>query len=100
MLDSRSSPRALTLRTAQILGDGSAEPIACAILDITNDGICVLVADAVAVPDRFFLRVDHDGWSRPCAVVWRKHHRIGVQFPRAAASTSASTPRITQKIMD
>jgi hypothetical protein len=87
MLELRRCPRGLTFRTAKIIRDHPAEPVDCAVLDISEDGTCVMVADAAAVPDRFCLQVDYDGWSRVCRVVWRKQHRLGLRFVADAAAT-------------
>ena len=94
MLESRKNPRALTFRTAKVIFDGAAEPVDCAVLDISESGTCLLVADANVVPDNFVLQVDHDGWSQICRVVWRKQHRVGVRFVNHDAMIS-SAPQVS-----
>lgn len=84
MMELRRHPRMLTLRTAKIVGHGAKDGIDCAILNLAQDGACVLVADADALPDAFHLQVDFDDWARHCRVVWRERHRAGLRFTGAS----------------
>jgi hypothetical protein len=85
-MELRRRPRVLTFRTAKIVGHGAQDGTECAILNLAQDGACVLVPDAEAIPDAFHLQVDFDNWGRDCRVVWRCRHRAGVRFTDASGS--------------
>lgn len=60
--------------------DGSAVEF-CRLLDISDGGARLEVANAEALPDNFTLLLSYDGrMYRQCAVVWRSQGSVGVEF--------------------
>jgi hypothetical protein len=82
--DQRRHMRRLTLKTATI-SDGSGA-LDCAVLNISADGACLLVADAGLVPEVFELRIDGVPGCRSARRVWINAHRVGVHFVSATKS--------------
>ena len=79
-MDKRDRQRLLTLMTGQIISERISFPLACAILNISDVGACVLVPDAAVIPEVFTLVMDKTGSSRACSVRWKSKNRIGVSF--------------------
>jgi len=77
----RKSKRREVWNGARIaLRDGST-PKACRMLDISDGGARLEVANADALPDHFSLLLSYDGrMYRHCAIVWRSETTIGVEF--------------------
>jgi hypothetical protein len=82
-MERRVHPRLLTLRTAKIIGDDTAAPIDCAILNESKFGAALLVPSIPAVPEQFRLVIDPHGTVRACRLRWRAGNRIGVCFRNA-----------------
>ena len=80
MDERRKYPRALSLKTGKIVSDILAEPIDTAVLDISEEGACLLVPDIADVPDSFHLVIDPGNRKLKCEVRWKNGFRIGVHF--------------------
>ena len=80
MLEQRAAPRELTLKTGKIVIGNDAAAIDCAILNIGNNGACILVPDATKIPTTFLLELDFSKMVHSCCLVWAKRHRVGVRF--------------------
>lgn len=82
--DQRRAPRHLVFATAKIVDpwspDGPSAGAECAILNLSTSGACLLVENAVTVPERFTLRADSGRLEARCTVVWRNRHHVGVTF--------------------
>jgi hypothetical protein len=89
MKESRKLQRKLTFRTGMVLGDSAAPPIVCLVLNESDDGLCILVADAAVVPDCVDVTFDHDGSTRKCCVVWRDKYRVGLNLVDRPGSSAA-----------
>jgi hypothetical protein len=76
--DNTRTPPAVDTGTIKIR-DGMAS-IACAILDFSDNGACILVSDGAAIPAAFLLSVDGTKATHACVVMWRTRNRIGVHF--------------------
>jgi hypothetical protein len=50
------------------------------VLDFSPKGARLEVAVGLEFPDRFNLRLEGDGITRGCRVVWRRENRLGVEF--------------------
>jgi PilZ domain-containing protein len=80
MRERRTDTRVLTLKTGKIVsGEGVAE-IETALLDISENGACLLVPDVAEVPDKFQLVLDRHPEAHQCEVRWRSGYRIGIRF--------------------
>ena len=79
MSECRKQPRALTLKTGRILVNNQLWAIDCAVLNISDDGACVLVESAAEIPDAFVMITDHDGMNRACTVAWKAKPIISAQ---------------------
>jgi hypothetical protein len=80
MSDLRKHPRQLTLQTAKIFIDSHSPAIACAVLNISDGGACVLLPTKTYVPSFFDLAMDHNSSLYECRVAWRHGDKIGVAF--------------------
>jgi hypothetical protein len=53
----------------------------CVLSDVSETGARIAVEDSKTVPDRFVLLLSGNGSARrPCNVVWREPHQVGVRF--------------------
>ena len=74
----RVRPSGLVSKTATIIIDAKQPSIGCTVIDISAGGACLEVANPERLPKRFGLL--HGKTKKSCLVMWRRHHRIGVQF--------------------
>jgi hypothetical protein len=86
MLDRRTHPRWLTLKTGKIVGADDARGIDCAILDLSDGGARILVGDPTEVPQKFLLKIDRTRTVYICERVWTDGNRIGLSCHLATAS--------------
>ena len=93
MLNLRTQPRELTLKTAKIKCEATNSVILCAILNINDAGACILVSDQTDIPETFDLTIDPIGSNYTCRVVWRSDNRIGVSFQPPTGDPSATLGR-------
>ena len=80
MSDLRKHPRHLTLQTAKIFIDSHSPAIACAVLNISDGGACVLLPTKTYVPSFFDMAMDHNSTHYECRIAWRYGDKIGVAF--------------------
>jgi hypothetical protein len=77
--------RALTrttifLKQARLLFSNEVGPIWCGVLDITNAGAGVRLANLELLPIDFDLSFDNFRTVRKCRLVWRKNSFLGIAF--------------------
>lgn len=89
----RKQPRVLTLKTANIKFETMESTIPCAILNISDAGVCILVSDPAEIPETFDLTTDPSGSNYTCRVAWRSENRIGVSFQPSTRDPSATLGR-------
>ncbi len=87
--DKRGKARKRILKGARIVFNGRASTLSCTVRDISEKGARLRVAQGQAVPSRFDLLIDTDGFEAPCKVAWRKGEDVGVTF-EAPPTVSAS----------
>ena len=58
----------------------NAAPMPCAILNFSATGANLRAKELARVPNNFHLRLEHEGVSANCKVVWRSGTEIGVEF--------------------
>lgn len=75
----RRHPRELTLKTATLQFEGSV-PIACAVLNVSKTGACILLSSTEGIPDSFDLIMDPGGPTHTCSVAWRSKFKLGVWY--------------------
>jgi PilZ domain len=92
MSELRKHPRHLTLETAKIFVDSQSPPIACAILNISAGGVCILLPSHAYVPGFFDMVMDRDGTLHECRIAWRDGDRIGVSFSVSALARAKTAP--------
>src|ERR1700730_16471428 len=80
MVEARTHPRHLTLKTAKVVFDDVSPPIDCAILNISDGGVCILVPRFAEIPNVFHLVIDPNGMTRLCSVRWKSENRVGLSF--------------------
>jgi PilZ domain-containing protein len=78
MDEHRNAARKRVLKAGTI--EFSGETIPCTVRNISDSGAALEVTTVLWFPDRFTLRIESDGSSKPCHIVWRKEKRIGVAF--------------------
>lgn len=91
MLERRTHPRSLTLKTGKIVGAHGADNLDCAILNISDGGALVLVSDPTAVPQTFLLEVDPTQVVYVCERMWIEGKRVGLSC-RPAADSAQGEP--------
>jgi len=74
----RVRPSGLVTKAATVIVDPKKPGIPCTVLNISAIGASLEVADPERLPKRFALM--HGKTKKSCLVIWRRHHRIGVQF--------------------
>jgi hypothetical protein len=79
----RRHPRSRVLRRAQIVFRGGHVALGCVVLDLSAGGARLKVANWLAVPDTFELRLDN-GPARLAEVRYRDMALTGVSFRDAA----------------
>lgn len=79
--DRRRARRQVLGYGARVLsGDGAFE-VPCVILDVSERGARLRVADAATVPEEFVLALAPScSARRTCVVAWRKAEQVGVLF--------------------
>ena len=85
MLERRTNPRSLTLKTGKIVCADRARDIDCAILDLSDGGARILVSDPTEVSRKFRLNVDRMDKVYICERVWTDGNRIELSCHSAAA---------------
>jgi hypothetical protein len=86
--DLRRRPRELTFRTGKIRFNKLAADIDCAVLNVHEEGACLLVPDGNRIPENFELAIDGEPVVHTCRVVWRSGHRLGVSLQSTAPRAS------------
>lgn len=74
----RRVERKAVIETAYIFGDGSS--IRCCVINISEHGAAIELADAGFLRDRFKLIMEKDRTVRACRLVWKSANRVGVEF--------------------
>ncbi|MSP45425.1 MAG: PilZ domain-containing protein [Xanthobacteraceae bacterium] len=79
--DFRKALRAELGSKAWIRLDDGFSVRACWLIDLSNSGVCILVAAPHDVADRFSLLLSRNAaLGRRCQVKWRKGSEIGAEF--------------------
>ena len=68
------------MRAGKILFNDKRSVIDCMVRNVSRNGACLLVAGVVGVPTAFELKIEGEGASRPCKIVWHTQNRIGIEF--------------------
>jgi hypothetical protein len=80
MQERRKHLRSRSLKGASIAFNNHAASIDCVIRNSSESGACLEVVSPIGVPESFDLVGKQDGVLKRCRVVWRKLHRLGVEF--------------------
>jgi len=87
----QSVRRALTWPGAVIAPDGAWRH-KCKILDVSASGAQLAIHPSISLPGEFVLAFTESGQvSRPCLLVWRVDHRVGVRFTGERPSPPLTT---------
>ena len=79
MDEHRTQSRRRALK-AGVIAFNQAGGISCTLRNVSATGACLEVESPLGIPATFDLVVESDHMTRPCRVVWRHEHRIGVEF--------------------
>jgi hypothetical protein len=74
----RVNPSGLVSKAGTIITDVKAPAVKCMVVDLSAGGACLEVPDPDRLPKRFVLL--HGSTKKSCRIVWKRFHRIGVQF--------------------
>jgi len=74
----RAARRSRQLKNGTIVLSGSNSVLSCTVRNMSADGLCLIVPNALLVPAAFEVLVD--GQRRRCTVMWRQPNRIGVKY--------------------
>jgi PilZ domain len=97
MLERRKCSRELTLKTGKLYMPGSSVRVDCAILDISDDGACILVPNDADIPTTFSLTMDRIEITVGCQLRWKARNRIGVSFDRPVGRSIANQSQSQQE---
>jgi hypothetical protein len=78
--DKRAAPRKRVLKGARIAFNERSSTLSCTVRDLSETGARLRVPQGQAVPARFDLLIDVDGFEAPCTVAWRRGEDVGVTF--------------------
>jgi hypothetical protein len=73
-------PRLRTLKKGRIVFNQRSSAIDCMVRNLSPWGALLTVSSLVAIPDRFDLFIDSDGFERPARVIWKRAGQMGVKF--------------------
>ena len=92
--DLRKKPRRQFHYKASLHTGPKAEPLPCAVLDISESGARITLSVEDELPKRFMLVLTKNGqMHRWCRVVWREGSTVGIEFvSRPAADKSRNAP--------
>lgn len=79
-IDSRRTPRRARDLNAWIRAEGSFAAQKCQVVDISESGARLRVADAYKIPARFSLLFCKDSIGRQARIKWRRGTQIGAEF--------------------
>ena len=74
----RGSPRHRTFKPGKIVLNDGAAVLDCTVRNRSEKGALIGIANTLAVPEEFDLKVDGGTWR--CVVIWRRFDRLGVRF--------------------
>ena len=82
VLSSRKHPRTLCQMPAEIIISSKVPPIKCMVIDISEGGagLSLWVGSTLGIPESFELAIKGQTTTRPCRLVWRQPHKLGVEF--------------------
>ena len=83
----RSFGRRTVCKRAAIIGDNRLR-LECTVVDQSEAGAGLRVADMAAVPEIFNLWIESDDWVVMCRVAHRTNGVVGVQYLRAPRRAS------------
>lgn len=83
MDERRNSQRHRTLKAGKIIYNRGLFAVDCTVKNISDSGACLL-AQTVALPDKFDLSIPVDHFEQTCLVKWKTADKIGVEFVKAA----------------
>jgi PilZ domain len=80
MEEKRKHARVPTYKTATIFFGRNVRGVACFVMDISEGGAGLHVANMAGVPDTFELLIHGQTVRRPCKVAWKMAKRVGVSY--------------------
>ena len=97
-IDNRRAPRRPCDVSAWIRAEGSFATQPCQILDRSQTGVGLAIADARRIPNRFILLLSRNETSRHASIRWRRSTRIGAEFLTAAGLRPNYLARIADNV--
>ena len=80
-IEQRKHPRSNVSATAWLRLKNNPVPLVCVLLDVSEGGARLTVANIAVIPDEFSLSSVRDAQrGTSCRVTWRSHGQIGIQF--------------------
>jgi len=78
-VDRRQHRRFRVLKGARIVLNDGASVIDCMVRNVSEQGACLVLTSAAAMPLTFELSIDGQPY-RNCRVIWQYCNRVGVAF--------------------
>jgi hypothetical protein len=97
-IDNRRAPRRPYDASAWIRLEGSFTTQQCQILDRSETGVGLAIADAYRIPNKFMLLLFKNGPGRRASIRWRRSSRIGAEFVSAGDLGPNYSARIADNV--
>jgi hypothetical protein len=97
MDEKRKHARVPTYKTATIFAGPNTRGIACFVMDISEGGVGLHVANIAALPDTLQLLIHGETERRPCKVAWKLDKRAGLSFLANKKTAGASAKSMASK---
>jgi hypothetical protein len=82
-LEQRRAKRVETRKKGQIVLTNDRN-ISCVIRNLSQSGACLQVGSHFGIPRDILLVIEGEDSNRPCRIVRRSNHQLGVLFTKAA----------------
>lgn len=92
--EKRVAPRKRVLKAGTIVFNNRSSTLSCTVRDLSDTGARLRVQKGHAVPSRFELRIEVDGFEVPCTVAWKKGEDVGVVFDAPPTKLAPSRAQV------
>jgi hypothetical protein len=79
-MENRRVQRTRVLKGAKLILNSRTSLLDCKVRNLTNFGACLQIASPLGIPQQFDITFDCGRSSRPCRVIWRTDHQLGIEF--------------------
>jgi hypothetical protein len=79
LADRRRASRPRKFQSGVVAFNSRFSTMRCVVQNLTSQGAMLSVSNALGIPDRFELRLEHENF-RWCRIKWRRDYAVGVEF--------------------